>query len=157
VKALGRRITRPAVFGAFDGLTCFLGVVLGLAVHPAWVLPGAVGVGTAEMVGMAAGEWQSDSSNGLTASVVIGIATGLATVAPALPYGLAFPGWYARGWAAGIVIAITAFIASARRGEPDRSGRPRSTGRAFAESYAILAAVTVIVAIAVHLTPGGIS
>jgi VIT1/CCC1 family predicted Fe2+/Mn2+ transporter len=148
---------RPVVFGSFDGLTCFLGVLFGLLGHPQLVMAAAVGVGTAEIVGMAAGEWQSDSSNGLAASAVIGLASGVGAILPALPYGLGMPGWYARGWSAGLVFALTACIAQARRGEPDRCGRPRSARRAFSESYLILAVVAVVVAAAVHFTPGGVS
>lgn len=141
-------LTRPAVFGAADGLTCFLGVVLGLAAHPSLVFPGAVGVGAAEAVGMAAGEWQSASGSGFAAAVVIGAATGLATIIPALPYAAGLPGWYARGWSAALVLLITAGIAWSRRGD-------RGIRRAAAESFGILAAVAVVVGVAVHFTPAG--
>ena len=141
-------LTRPAVFGGFDGLTCFLGVVLGLATHPSLVFPAAVGVGVAEATGMAAGEWQSSSSGGFAAAAVIGVATGLATIVPALPYAAAFPGWYARGWSAALVLLITAVIAWSRRGE-------RGIARASAETFGILAAVALVVAAAVHFTPAG--
>jgi hypothetical protein len=142
-------LTRPIVFGAADGLTCFLGVMLGLLAHPSLILPVAIGVGAAETVGMAAGEWLSESKNGFTASAAIGLATGAGAVIPALPFAI-MPGWYARGWSVGLILAITAVIAWKRY----RTGE-RSFGLAAAESYGVLAAAAVAVAICVQFTPGG--
>lgn len=130
-----------AVFGAFDGVTSSLGVLLGLASHPSIVLPAAVGVGAAETVGMAAGQWLSDSDDGL------GAATGAGCVTPALPYALAH-GTVAAAAACVLVLALTAGIALLR-------SAPGARVRPFAQSYAILAAVAAVV-LAVHqLTPAG--
>lgn len=136
----------PAVFGAFDGLTSSLGVLLALAGHPHIVLPTAVGVGTAEMVGMAAGQWQSDSKDGPGAAVVIGIATGAGCVLPAAPFAVLPPG-AASVASAVLVLAITAAIARLRAG--------RGRVRTVVESYAILAATAVVVLLVHLLTPGG--
>jgi VIT1/CCC1 family predicted Fe2+/Mn2+ transporter len=144
-----RSLTRPALLGAFDGLVCFLGVELGLLTHPALILTAAIGVGAAEMVGMAGGEWLSESRNGFGPSAVIGVATGAGAVIPALPYAL-MPGWYARGWSAALVLAITGLIAW-KRGQQGT----RSLPLASAESYGILLAAAAAVAICVHFTPGG--
>ena len=143
---------KASIMGAFDGLTCFLGVVLGLVLHkanPALILPAAIGVGAAETVGMAASEWLSESRTGLGASAVMGVATGAGAVIPALPYAI-MPGWYARGWSAGLVLVITAAIAWRRA----KTGQ-RSLALAAAESYGILLAAAVAVAVCVHFTPGG--
>jgi hypothetical protein len=144
-------LTRPSVFGVWDGIGCYLGVVLGLTGHPDLVMSAAAGVGSAEMVFMAGGEWQSDSSNGLVPSLVIGVATGLGAIIPALPYGLGMPGWYARGWSIGLILAMTAAVAWQRRSMP-RKGVARGLRRAAAESYGMLAAAAVIVAMCVHFT-----
>lgn len=128
---------RPAVFGAFDGVTCYLGVLFPLLDDPRLVLPTAFGVGLAETVGMAAGEWQSASDAGLGASLVIGAASGLGAVLPAIPYGLCH-GTAARIASILLVLAVTAGIATVRS-----AGRGRR--RAFAESFGILAAVALVV------------
>lgn len=137
----------PAVFGAFDGLTSSLGVLLGLAAHPHLVLPAAVGVGAAEMVGMAAGQWQSDSEGGIGASLVIGTATGAGCILPAVPFALVYPTAAATASAV-LVLTVTAGIAQLRAG---RRGRRR----AVIESYLILAATTAVVLVVHVLTPGG--
>lgn len=137
----------PAVFGAFDGLTSSLGVLLGLAAHPHLVLPAAIGVGAAEMVGMAAGQWQSDSDDGLGAALVIGASTGAGCVLPAIPFALLHPG-AAAIVSAVLVLAVTAGIARLRAG---RRGRRR----AVIESYLILAATAAVVLLVHILTPGG--
>lgn len=138
---------QPAVFGTFDGVTSLLGVLLGLAGHPGIILTAAVGVGTAEAVGMAAGQWQSDSDDGLGAAAVIGAATGAGCIVPALPYAV-LHGSAAVAGSAGLILAATAAIGAARADAGHRA-------RTIAQSYAILAAVAAVV-FAVHLlTPAG--
>lgn len=129
--------SRPAVFGAFDGVTCYLGVLFPLLSDPRLVLPTAVGVGLAETVGMAAGEWQSASDSGIGTSLVIGAASGLGAVLPAIPYGVT-TGTVARVVSMLLVLAVTGAIAWMR-------GEARGRRRAFAESYGILAAVALVV------------
>lgn len=143
-----------AVFGAFDGLTAFEGVLLGLLGHPALVFTAAVGVGVADTVGMAAGEWLSDSDNGPVAAAVIGAFAGVAAIAPALPYALGFPGWWARGWAAGLICAVVGWISWQRAGMT-RGGKPIGRLRAAAESFGVLAVTAAVVAATVRFTPGG--
>jgi hypothetical protein len=144
-----RTLTRPIVFGASDGLVCFLGVMLGLLAHPSLILPVAIGVGAAETVGMAAGEWLSESKNGFLPSLAIGLATGAGAVIPGLPFAV-MPGWWARSWSVAFIVAITAVITWKRY----RTGE-RSLALAAAESYGVLLAAAVVVAVCVHLTPGG--
>lgn len=138
---------RPAIFGAFDGITCCLGVILSLTHEPRLILAAAAGVAAAEMVGMAAGEWQSNSSNGLGASIVVGATAGLGAVLPAIPYAI-LPAGPARWCSVAVLLAVTAAIAFLRA---DTRGRRR----ALAESYAILTAVAAVVWLVQLLTPGG--
>ena len=138
---------RPAIFGAFDGITCCLGVILSLEHEPRLFLPAAAGVAAAEMVGMAAGEWQSASDNGFAASIVVGATAGLGAVLPAIPYA-ALPAAAARWCSVTVLLAVSAAIAWLRA---DSRGRRR----AFAESYGILAVVAVVVWVVQLLTPGG--
>lgn len=136
----------PAVFGAFDGLTSSLGVLLALAGHPHIVLPTAVEVGTAEMVGMAAGQWQSDSKDGPGAAVIIGVATGAGCVLPAVPFAV-LPPDAASVASAVLVLSVTAAIAGLRA--------DRGRLRAAVESYAVLVAVAAVVLLVHLFTPGG--
>jgi VIT1/CCC1 family predicted Fe2+/Mn2+ transporter len=135
--ARARAWARPAVFGAFDGVTCYLGVLFPLLADPRLVLPTALGVALAETVGMAAGEWQSNSENGFGASIVVGAASGLGAVLPAVPFGFSH-GPAARIASALLVLAVTAAIAMMRA---DKRGHRR----AFTESFGILAVVALVV------------
>ena len=142
-----RSWARPAIFGAFDGITCCLGVILSLLHEPRLILTAAAGVAAAEMVGMAAGEWQSKSDNGLAASVVVGATSGFGAVLPAIPYAIV-PAAAARWCSVLVLLAVTAAIAFLRS---DTRGR----SRAFAESFGILAVVAAVVYLVQLLTPGG--
>lgn len=139
--------TKPAVFGAFDGVTCLLGVVFPLLSTPHLVLPTALGVGLAETVGMAAGEWQSDSKNGLGPSLIIGAASGGGAITPAIPFGL-LPAGPARWVSLGLLLAITALIALLR-------AEARGHKRAFTESFTILGIVALVVWLGMLLSGGG--
>lgn len=134
-----RNWLRPAVFGAADGLTCALGAILSLAGHPDLVVRTAVALAAAECVGMAAGEWLSESGTGFQASVVIGLATGTGGVLPALPYA-----WLA-GTAA-VWASVSVFAACAGLITWGRAGQ-RGWARAAAETYGVLAVVTLAVAL----------
>jgi VIT1/CCC1 family predicted Fe2+/Mn2+ transporter len=142
----GPKWKRPAVFGAFDGLTCLLGVLFPLLHDPHLVLHTALGVGLAETVGMAAGEWQSESDNGLGASLVIGAAAGCGAVVPALPFGF-LPAGPARWVSIVLLLTVTGLIAALRA---ERRGQLR----AWAESFGILAAVALVVWLGMLLSGG---
>lgn len=137
---------KPAVFGAFDGVTCLLGVVFPLLHDPRLVLPTALGVGLAETVGMAAGEWQSDSENGPAASLVIGGASGGGAILPAIPFGF-LPAGPARWVSLALLLTVTGLIALLR-------AERRGHRRAFTESFGILAVVALVVWLGVLLTGG---
>lgn len=140
-------LLRPAVFGTFDGLTAVLGVLLSLHGHPGWVLPSALGLAVAEGVGMAAGEWLSDSQAGLAAPGVIGAATAAGSLLPAIPFALLPGGWAVAGSALVLVVLGTG-IAAVR-------ARERGWPRALAETFGVLTAALVAVAVCMAVTPGG--
>lgn len=140
-------VVGAAVFGVADGLTCALGAILSLSGHPDLVVRTAVAVAAAECVGMAAGEWLSDSDHGVASSAAIGIATGLGGLLPALPYA-----FWAGGWAvffSALTFALCAgLIAVVRRTE-------RGLLRAVLETYGVLAAVGAAVWLSQILMPRG--
>lgn len=138
---------RPAVFGAADGLTCALGAILSLAGHSELVLRTAVALAAAECVGMAAGEWLSESGSGFRASAVIGLATGVGGALPALPYA-----WLAGS--AAVWSSVAVFVACAGLITWARSGQ-RGWRRAAAETYGVLAVVAVAVALSQLALPSG--
>jgi VIT1/CCC1 family predicted Fe2+/Mn2+ transporter len=129
-----RELAAPAVFGAFDGLTCALGVLLPLlaAGDPHLAFRASLGVGLAEAVGMAAGSWLSSSGDGLAGSAVIGVATGLGAVLPAVPLVL-WPSDTGRAGALVIVAALAVLIGIVRA-----HGTGRGRWRALAETAAVL-------------------
>ncbi len=140
-------LLRPAVFGAADGLTCALGAILSLAGHPELVLRTAAALAVAECVGMAAGEWLSESSKGVAASTVIGVATGTAGLLPALPYACC-RGTVAVTASAAVFAVCAGAIAAARTGQ-------RGWKRAVAETYGVLVVVAGAVALSQLITPHG--
>jgi hypothetical protein len=82
----GRPLIAPTVFGAADGVTIALGLIVSLTGMPHALFHAAVGAGCAELVGMTAGQWLSDNSAGFKAALANGGAACLACVIPALPY-----------------------------------------------------------------------
>jgi hypothetical protein len=80
---------REAIFGSFDGMTSTLGVVAGLLAARATgpkILAGAIGIAVAATVGMAAGQYLSDGTRNLRRASVMGLATLVGSVLPALPF-----------------------------------------------------------------------
>ena len=142
-----RALLRPAVFGAADGLTCALGAILSLSGHPDLVVRTAAALAVAECVGMAAGEWLSESSKGRAAAVVIGLATGVGGLLPALPYGW-LRGAPAVAASAAVFVACAGGIAAARSVQ-------RGWRRAVAETYGVLLVVAAAVALSQMITPRG--
>lgn len=137
----------PAVFGMTDGLTCSLGVILSLTHHASLILPTAVAVSSAECVGMAAGQWLSESDDGLGESLVIGLASGVAGLAPALPYAF-LAGFWAIFTSVVILVGIAAAVTVVRI-------RDRGLIRALVETYGVLFVVSTVVWISQLVTPHG--
>ena len=140
-----RALLPPAIFGGFDGSTSVVGVLLTLTSHPAQILPAALGLAAAGGVGMAAGSWLSqDTDTGPLESTVIGAATAVGTMLPALPY-TALGGMAAIVCSAVILVLLGAGITTVR-------ARDRPLKRAAAETYGVLAAVCAAVAVCAVLT-----
>lgn len=104
-----------AIFGSFDGMTSALGIITGLWSAPTSVLLAAVmGLGAAAAVGMGAGQYLGEEHPELHVAVIMGLATLLGTLLPAIPI-LAF------GHVAGLIgciavsCAVTAVIAWRRK------------------------------------------
>lgn len=135
----------PAIFGSFDGATSVVGVLLTLTGHPEQIIPTSLGLATAGGVGMAAGSWLSqDTDAGPVEAVVIGSATAIGTLLPALPY-LALAGMAAIMASAVVLVLLGAGITAVR-------ARDRSPLRAAAETYGVLLAVCAAVALCAFAT-----
>lgn len=76
----------PIIFGLGDGMTSLLGVVLYLTHHPQLVLPAAISGGISSAVSMAGFSWLSESDEGIVSSCMLGAATGIGAVCPAIPF-----------------------------------------------------------------------
>lgn len=135
----------PAVFGGFDGATSVVGVLLTLTGRPGQILPTTLGLAVAGGVGMAAGSWLSaDSDAGPREALVIGAATAVGTLLPALPYAL-LAGAAAMVCSGLLLVLLGAGITAVRACD-------RSLGRAAAETYGVLFAVSAAVAAAAVAT-----
>lgn len=129
----------PAIFGAFDGSTSVVGVLLTLAGHPGQILPTALGLAAAGGVGMCAGSWLSDENAGPAEAVAIGAATAVGTLLPALPYTVC-AGTPAMVSSGVVLVLLGALITAVR-------SRDRSLARAVTETYGVLLAVCTAVAL----------
>lgn len=142
-----RNLTQPAVFGAFDGATSVVGVMLTLNNHASLVMPTSVGVAAAGGVGMAAGSWLSqDDETSNAEALVIGVATAIGTILPVLPY-LFTSGALAVTLSGVILTLLGAAITVVR----SRVGS-HSLLKAAVETYGVLIAVCAAVALSAVLT-----
>lgn len=141
------RLTRPAVFGAFDGAASLIGVVIYLAAtHPSLIFPAAVSGALTSAVSMGGGEFLSDSDLGLAASLVMALATFTGALAPAIPFAFGH-GVLAIAGCAVICAAVILVVARLR---PNR-GR----GLALAETAGLFAAAVIVALACARLLPGG--
>lgn len=122
------------VFGAADGLTVALGLVVSLTGQPAALVHAAFGAGLAELVGMTAGQWLSDTAAGLRPAIANGTAAFAACAIPAIPF-LAAAGLAARVSSLILIAAIGAVIAWLR---------PQKGAVAAAQTFGVLAAAAVL-------------
>lgn len=122
-------LKRAATFGAADGVTIVLGLLVSLTGQPHALFHAALGAGLAELVGMTAGAWLSDEKAGLAPAFANGGAAFLACTAPALPY-LAATGWPAMAASLVLVGAAAGLISILR---------PEKGALAFATTFGILA------------------
>jgi VIT1/CCC1 family predicted Fe2+/Mn2+ transporter len=131
--------------GLSDGLMSMLGVVLYLLSRQSLIFPVALMGGISSAISMAGGEWLSDSENGFAASCVMGGATGLGAILPALPY--AFVTGPAAVADSVVICVLIGFVVSCLR---PRGG----LGMAMAETYGVLAAIFLVVLVLGLFLPG---
>lgn len=138
-------LLKPAIFGLSDGMMSLLGVVLYLLGHQSLIFPAAVSGAISSALSMAGGEWLSESDSGFGSSCVMGAATGLGGVLPALPFAVS-SGRLALGCMVVICLGIGALVALMRTG--------RSRARAFVETAVVLAAIFLAVLLCGLFLPG---
>jgi VIT1/CCC1 family predicted Fe2+/Mn2+ transporter len=92
-KAVATRLSandaREAIFGSFDGMTSTLGVVAGLIATKSsapHIVAGAIGIAVAATIGMGAGQYLSDGRRNMRKAIVMGLATLVGSVLPAVPF-----------------------------------------------------------------------
>ena len=144
-----RTLAPQAVFGAFDGTASLLGVVVYLLVtHPALIFPAALSGAISSAISMGAGEWLSDSENGLAASSVMAGATFTGALLPALPF--AFGSGPAAVAESAVICVLIAVIVAALR-------PLRGLGMALAETLGLLLVIFAVVLACGLALPGGAS
>src|ERR1700733_15212263 len=120
------RLTRPAVFGAFDGAASLIGFAISPAMtHPSLIFPAAASGALTSAVSMGGGEFLSDSDSGWAASGVMAAATFTGALAPPVPVRFGFR----PAPVAGCAVICAVIIAVVARLRPNR-GR----GLALAET-----------------------
>lgn len=127
-------LKRPACFGLSDGATIALGLIVSLTGQPHALFHAAVGAGLAELVGMTAGEWLSDSENGFGVALANGSAACAACVIPAIPY-LAGSGWPVMASSLVLVGAVAGVISILR---------PEKGALAVVQTFGILAVAAAL-------------
>lgn len=128
------RLRSPATFGAADGVTIVLGLIVSLTGQPHALFHAALGAGLAELVGMTAGAWLSDENAGIAPALANGAAACAACIVPAVPYVLG-SGWPAIAASIALVAAVACGISLLR---------PEKGALAFATTFGILAAAAVL-------------
>lgn len=79
--------TSTAIFGASDGLVATMALILATMSHGRKVvLAAAIGLLIAEGFGMAASQYLSDAKRDLRLALIMGVATSLAIIMPAIPW-----------------------------------------------------------------------
>jgi VIT1/CCC1 family predicted Fe2+/Mn2+ transporter len=115
-------LLRPAIFGLADGCMSLLGVILYLhGAIPLVVFMSALMGGISSMFSMAGGEFMSDDSHVLP-SVIMGVATGIGGILPALPY-LFTSGTLAFDSCIAVVLAIGGLVAYLRAQASQKHGK----------------------------------
>jgi hypothetical protein len=148
-RSVRRSLAAPATLGGFDGTASLLGVIIFLLFsHPSLILPTAVSGAASSAVSMAGGEWLSDSDNGFAPSLVMGVATFIGAILPAVPF--AFGTGPAAAAESGVLCAGICFTVAGLRDN-------RGYGLALLETFGILAAVIAITVACGLFLPGGAS
>lgn len=126
---------RPAVtFGAADGVTVAIGLLMSLEGQPHAMFRAALGAGLAELVGMTAGAWLSDEKAGIWPALANGAAAAAACVLPAVP-------WLALSGAVALALSLV-LVAAAACGISCL--RPEKGALAYVTTFGILAAAAAL-------------
>lgn len=120
--AARKALLAASIFGLCDGMMSILGVVFTLRAHPALVPWSASIGGVGAGLSMAVGQYLSeDTDDGIAACAVLGLATAVGSVLPALPY-LGLRGAVAV-WATGaICLGLACVVAALRANGSARRG-----------------------------------
>lgn len=119
------------VFGAADGLTLVLGLILGLAVArqpSAAVWHAALGGGVAEFGGMALGQYWSDPNRDKVAALCNGAAAAVACISAGAPFAVL----------SGVAAIGVAMVVVTCAGIAITLGREESGWLAFARTFGLL-------------------
>ena len=125
-------VREQAVFGAFDGLTIALGLIVGMSGDPHELVKAAVSAGLAELAGMTGGAWLSGSQK--AAAVSNGLAALTACVLPALPFLVAHG-------AAAVVSSLLLVVCS---GVLIAEERPETGMRSIVQTFGVLMAAAIL-------------
>jgi VIT1/CCC1 family predicted Fe2+/Mn2+ transporter len=140
-------LTRPAVFGSFDGMASLIGVIVYLlATRPSVIFPAALAGALTSAVSMGGGEFLADSDNGLAASSVMALATFCGALAPAVPFAFGHGPAAVSQCAVVCVMVITA-VALLRDN--------RSVPLALTETAGLFALCTGVAVACAVILPGG--
>jgi ABC-type dipeptide/oligopeptide/nickel transport system permease component len=131
-----------AIFGASDGLVATMALILATESHGRKVvLAASIGLLIAEGFGMAASQYLSDEKRDLGLAVVMGVATSLAIILPAIPW--TFGGGAGAVWASCIIGVILGGVIAYLR--------PGGWGE-WIQTYGVLISVGAIATLAGRLT-----
>lgn len=128
------RYRAPVTFGAADGVTVVLGLLVSLSGQPHAMFRAALGAGLAELAGMTAGAWLSDEKAGIRPALANGSSALAACVLPAVPY-LTGAGWAAMVPSL-VLVAVTGCVISVLR--------PEKGVLAYVTTFGILAVAAVL-------------
>jgi len=133
--------TTTAIFGASDGLVATMALILATMGHGRKVvLAAAFGLLIAEGFGMAASQYLSDPKRDLRLTLIMGVATSVAIIVPAIPWAVT-AGTAAVLSSCAIAFVFAGMIAYARPGGLE----------SWLQTYGVLAAVGAIATVAGRL------
>lgn len=131
-----------AIFGASDGLVATMALILATESHGRKVvLAAAIGLLIAEGFGMAASQYLADTKRDLRLALIMGIATSLAIIAPAVPW----------TFTAGAAAVVSSCVIGLILGGVIAYFRPGGWTE-WVQTYGILIAVGAIATLAGRLT-----
>jgi VIT1/CCC1 family predicted Fe2+/Mn2+ transporter len=132
--------------GLADGMMSPLGVLLYLLGHQSLIFPTALFGALSAMVSMAGSEFLSTSETGLGGSLMMGAATAVGGVLPALPFAVTTgPAAIAESV---VICVLIGFVVACLR-------PARNLVVALAQTYAVLGGIFAVVLVVAVIYPGG--